>query len=150
MAAGLDLTVRKGYMCRLRSVSGTGYLSVRSTQLQNLLSPILWMVFATTGPFDGLWSRCLQSTIWRALQLERKEFNDDSNRALVWLAFATCEVLSATQLSIHGRLSPIGQQAASLKFFCPTAPSLHKVELASLEGIRTVYLEQVPLRGNCD
>ena len=61
-----------------------------------------------------------------------------------------CEVMNTTQLSIHGRLSPIGQQAASLKFFCPTAPSLHKVELASLEGIRTVYLEQVPLRGNCE
>ena len=40
LAAGLDLLVRKGYMRRLRSVPGTGRLSVRSMQLQNLLSPI--------------------------------------------------------------------------------------------------------------
>ena len=72
MAAGLGLLAQGGYMCRLRSVAGTGYIHVRSFQLQNPLSTILWMEF-TAEPFDGLWSRCLQSIIWRAMQLKRKE-----------------------------------------------------------------------------
>ena len=35
----------------------------------------LRMVFIT-GPFDGLWSKCLWSIMWRALQSERKEFTE--------------------------------------------------------------------------
>ena len=105
MAAGLGLLAQGGYMCRLRSVAGTGSIHVRSFQLQNPLSTILWMEF-TAEPFDGLWSRCLQSIIWRAMQLKRKEFNYVSNRALVWLAFETCEVVSAKRHSTDGQIEP--------------------------------------------
>ena len=38
------------------------------------------------------------------------------------------------------RLSPIDKQAASLGFFCPTAPSLYKAQLASLGEFRTKTL----------
>ena len=51
MAAGLGWLARGGYMCRLRSVAGTGPISLRSFQLQKP---------TVDHPLDGFRSRTLR------------------------------------------------------------------------------------------
>ena len=55
MAAGLGWLARGGYMCRLRSVAGTGPISLRSFQLQKP---------TVDHPLDGF--RCM--TLRRAVE----------------------------------------------------------------------------------
>ena len=122
-------------MCRLRSVSGTGSLSVRSMQLQKP---------TVTHPLDGYCNRALRWAVEHVPAVYHMEGSAIGAQGVqlrfqigLWLGWLlqTCEVQSAERQSTDRQIEPDQPMGCMLQsFFFPPTPTLYKVQLVALEG----------------